>query len=501
MLHICNMQNLIDILSSNCHIQDSKFVSLKNIVLINQRSFIVNIQLRRVVMAALTGSALLGFGSNAMADSTFDLIQALVDKGVLTEEEAMPLMKSRANDEKAAQKKEKSFARVDAGSKGLVVKSGDGRSEIAIGGRLHVEAMSHRNDEKLTKGATDGTDIRRSRIYVKGKVDQDWKYIIEADLAGNKVSMKDVFGEYVGIEGWDFTFGNQKHAMSMEVQESSNDMMFTERGLTYALTTPYFDRAIGLNAKTFGDTWNVQGGIYGDHYSPEASGDVDEGHGYAIRGTWNPVWDKEAGHMVHLGANYGSRSVSNQTNKISGGGKGDFSYETTNGSNLKLLDTPDIAGLEKVNVGVLEFAAMYGPLSFQSEYAQAKAKGTNNYDFNAWYANVGYTLTGEHRQYKPTDGEFKRLKPKNNFNLKNGTWGAWEVAARYDTLDLNDGDVLGGDGDRYTLALNWYLNYNFRIMADYSKIYDIKNGPVTVASTGKEADNIDTFTLRAQWAF
>lgn len=501
MLHICNMQNLIDILSSNCHIQDSKFVSLKNIVLINQRSFIVNIQLRRVVMAALTGSALLGFGSNAMADSTFDLIQALVDKGVLTEEEAMPLMKSRANDEKAAQKKEKSFARVDAGSKGLVVKSGDGRSEIAIGGRLHVEAMSHRNDEKLTKGATDGTDIRRSRIYVKGKVDQDWKYIIEADLAGNKVSMKDVFGEYVGIEGWDFTFGNQKHAMSMEVQESSNDMMFTERGLTYALTTPYFDRAIGLNAKTFGDTWNVQGGIYGDHYSPEASGDVDEGHGYAIRGTWNPVWDKEAGHMVHLGANYGSRSVSNQTNKISGGGKGDFAYETTNGSNLKLLDTPDIAGLEKVNVGVLEFAAMYGPLSFQSEYAQAKAKGTNNYDFNAWYANVGYTLTGEHRQYKPTDGEFKRLKPKNNFNLKNGTWGAWEVAARYDTLDLNDGDVLGGDGDRYTLALNWYLNYNFRIMADYSKIYDIKNGPVTVASTGKEADNIDTFTLRAQWAF
>lgn len=501
MLHICNMQNLIDILSSNCHIQDSKFVSLKNIVLINQRSFIVNIQLRRAVMAALTGSALLGFGSNAMADSTFDLIQALVDKGVLTEEEAMPLMKSRANDEKAAQKKEKSFARVDAGSKGLVVKSGDGRSEIAIGGRLHVEAMSHRNDEKLTKGATDGTDIRRSRIYVKGKVDQDWKYIIEADLAGNKVSMKDVFGEYVGIEGWDFTFGNQKHAMSMEVQESSNDIMFTERGLTYALTTPYFDRAIGLNAKTFGDTWNVQGGIYGDHYSPEASGDVDEGHGYAIRGTWNPVWDKEAGHMVHLGANYGSRSVSNQTNKISGGGKGDFSYETTNGSNLKLLDTPDIAGLEKVNVGVLEFAAMYGPLSFQSEYTQAKAKGTNNYDFNAWYANVGYTLTGEHRQYKPTDGEFKRLKPKNNFNLKNGTWGAWEVAARYDTLDLNDGDVLGGDGDRYTLALNWYLNYNFRIMADYSKIYDIKNGPVTVASTGKEADNIDTFTLRAQWAF
>jgi phosphate-selective porin OprO/OprP len=471
----------------------------------------VNIRLRRALMTAMAGTALFGFGSNAMADASFDLIQALVDKGVLTEEEALPLMKSRANDEKLAEKKEKKETKIDVGSKGLVVKSGDGSSEVAIGGRLHVEAMSHSNDQDLVKRgtataneATDGTDIRRARMYIKGKVANDWEYMIEADLAGNKVSMKDVFGVYVGIDDWDFTFGAQKHAMSMEVQESSNDIMFTERGLTYALTTPYFDRALGLNAKTYGKTWNVQGGIYGDQFGPEDSGNVDEGHGWAVRGTWNPIWDKDAGHMVHLGANYGERSVSNQTNKISGGGKGDFSYETTNGSNLKLLDTPDIKGLEKVKVGVLEFAAMYGPLSFQSEYAQAKAEGNNNYDFTAWYANVGYTLTGEHRSYKPTDGEFKRLKPKNDFSLKNGTWGAWEVAARYDTLDLNDGNgataIEGGEGDRYTLALNWYLNYNFRIMADYSKIYDIKDGPITT-NTGGEADNIDTFTLRAQWAF
>lgn len=457
--------------------------------------------LKRAVLAAITGTALFGYGANAMADSTFDLIEALVEKGVLTEEEAMPLLKSRANDEKAAEKREKSFAKVEAGKKGLVVKSGDGSAEVTVGGRLHVEAMSHSNDESLSNGgATDGTDIRRARMYIKGKVANDWKYIIEADLAGNGVSMKDVFGEYVGVEDWSFTFGHQKHAMSMEVQESSNDIMFTERGLTYALTTPYFDRAIGLNAKVEGETWNVQGGIYGDQFEPEKNNATDEGNGFAIRGTWNPIWDKEAGHMVHLGANYGQRNLSNQTKAISGTGKADFSYETTNGSNLKLLDTPNIPGFEKVKVGVLEFAAMYGPLSFQSEYVKAKAEGTNDYDFDAWYANVGYTLTGEHREYKPEDGEFKRLKPKSDFSLKNGTWGAWEVAARMDSLDLNDNGILGGDGDRYTVALNWYLNYNFRIMADYAKIYDIDNGPVTQAN-GDEADDIDTFTLRAQWAF
>jgi polyhydroxyalkanoate synthesis regulator phasin len=63
----------------------------------------MNVKLRSAVMATLASTFLLGFGSNAMADSTYDLVQALVDKGVLTEEEAIPLLKSReADNEKAA---------------------------------------------------------------------------------------------------------------------------------------------------------------------------------------------------------------------------------------------------------------------------------------------------------------------------------------------------------------------------------------------------------------
>lgn len=442
------------------------------------------------------------------ADSTDDLIRSLITKGVLNEVEGALLLKDHSFEKEAIVTKEQKQAHVEVGKKGIVVRSKDGDYSMAIGGRLHAEVMSHSNDQDLIErdditeesGATDGTDIRRARIYFKGTASKNWNYMLEADLAGNSVSMKDVFGVYTGVDNWDFTFGAQKHAVSMEVQESSNDIMFTERGFTYALTTPYFDRALGVNAKVKGDTWNIQAGFYGDQFAPEKDGNIDEGYGYAIRGTHNPVWNEQQGNMIHLGASYGMRAVSNQTNKISGGGKGDFGYETTNGSNLKLLDTPDIDGLDEFEVVVLEFAAMNGPFSFQSEYAEADVKGAVEYDFTAWYATVGYTLTGEHRSYKPSDGEFKRLKPKNDFNSQQGTWGAFEVAARVDELDLNDNDLAGGDGKRYTLALNWYLNYNFRIMADYSRIYDIENGPVTKVD-GSEAEDIDTFTLRTQWAF
>lgn len=66
----------------------------------------------RGVLAAVAGTLVLGMATSAMADATFDLVDALVKKGVLTEEEALPLLKGRENDIQAADKKTKKAARV-----------------------------------------------------------------------------------------------------------------------------------------------------------------------------------------------------------------------------------------------------------------------------------------------------------------------------------------------------------------------------------------------------
>lgn len=49
----------------------------------------------RGVVAAVAGALMFGFGANAMADSTTDIVNALVAKGVLTEEEGALLNKGR----------------------------------------------------------------------------------------------------------------------------------------------------------------------------------------------------------------------------------------------------------------------------------------------------------------------------------------------------------------------------------------------------------------------
>ena len=447
-------------------------------------------------LMALAGLVSLPILSNA--DSTEDLVNALVTKGVLTEEEGALLSKNRT-------KEKKSEAKVKVDKKGITVKSADDNFKMQIGGRMHATLTQHEHDSLSGDDPVNGTEIRRARIYVKGKFHKNFGYMAEVDFGGDKTSVKDFFGTYSPNKNWIFTAGHQKHAFSLEVQESSNDIMFAERSLVYGITIPYFDRAIGVNLKAMGKNWNVQGGFYGDAmkaHTDDGGREKSEGKGFAIRGTWNPILEKN--RMLHLGANYAYRKISDD-NKVMNNKDPKFRYETTNMSSLYLVDSGTITGFNDVQMGIIEVAAMNGPFSFASEFAQGRVSrddGLSDYDVSAYYVQAGWTLTGETRSYKATDGEFKRLKPKKAFDPDKGTWGAWELAFRHDGIDLNDdgaGFNNAGEAKRATINLNWYLNENVRILAGYERTYDLDDAAVTKAGGG-DADDIDVFQLRAQWA-
>ncbi|WP_339675851.1 porin [uncultured Zhongshania sp.] len=393
--------------------------------------------------------------------------------------------------------------KLEVGNKGLVVTSGNGDFAISLGGRIHADSTTHLNDElqKRSNGdpveAVSGTELRRARLALKGRFNRDFTYTIEGDWGGNSVSMKDVLMTYHANPKLEITVGNQKHAVSMEVQESSNDIMFNERSLLTALTLPHFDRAMGVNVKTMGQNWSFQSGVYGDAIS--ASGDgADEGGGFGARGTFAPI--NEAGKLLHIGANVGLRKA-NDNNNLSNSKTPRLRYETTNMSDFYLSDTGSIAGFEEIQLSGLELAAMRGRFSAQAEWGQANIKRDSGSDlrFDAHYLQLGWTLTGEARNYKGSDGEFKMLKPRNNFDLSQNHWGAWELALRLDELNLKDEEIEGGSQQRISLNLNWYLNANLRILFGYSRAYDVDAGPL-IQPNGGEADNVDVISLRTQMA-
>lgn len=389
-------------------------------------------------------------------------------------------------------------ANVAVGKKGLEVSSSDGDFSINLGGRMHIDAATQSGDDDFSKGATAGTEIRRGRIALKGTLQKEYKFHLEMDFAGDGVAMKDTLVTYTGFDGYELTVGNQKHAISMELEESSNDILFIERSLLSALTTPSFDRALGINLKTKGDNWSLQGGLYGDGIA-DGSKNQDEGGGWALRGTYAPLLNSN--QVIHLGASLGQRK-STDDNSLTNSKTPRLRYETTHISDLYLSDTAALDGFESITLAGLEGAFMQGPLSLQGEYGQAYIDRDvgEELQFDAYYLQAAWTLTGESRTYKGSDGEFKGLKPATHFNPDRGDWGAWEVALRFDQLDLTDADILGGEQKRVSLALNWYLNENLRIMLNYIRAFDIDGGPVTKLD-GSEPDDMDIVQLRTQIAF
>jgi phosphate-selective porin OprO/OprP len=59
---------------------------------------------------------------------------------------------------------------------------------------------------------------------------------------------------------------------------------------------------------------------------------------------------------------------------------------------------------------------------------------------------------------------------------QNSGWGAWQVALRLSQIDLNHKNINGKKLDSATLALNWHVNDNMRLMLNFIKADSQKLG-------------------------
>ncbi len=443
----------------------------------------MKLNLKLAINTILLGGAL----STSAFAADKELLDTLLSNGSINKAQHEELLKKDT-----AGKTEKSSiddVSVKLDKKGLRFESADKAFKLKIGGRIHADFTQHINGSGIdgNAGATNGMEIRRGRIHLKGTVWNDFNFVSQFDFADNKVGIKDLYLQYTGLDWLNITVGNQKQAMSMELQESSNDIMFTERSLVDSLAAHTFDRALGINLKTYGHDWHAQVGLYGD-----AIAKPTDAFGVSSRASYAPINTKT--QVLHLGASVGYKDLRGNNQK--------FGYETTHMSNLDLTGY-EVKGVEGLTMFGVESAYMYGPASIQGQYLHTWLSRTDtakpDVDFNAWYVQMSWTLTGESRTYKGSDGKFKRLKPKEEFSFSKGTWGAWELATRFDGNDLESGDVHGGKETAVTLALNWYLNENIRIMADYRTAFDVQNSPAE--GDVRDVQDVHAFTIRTQLAF
>ncbi len=452
------------------------------------------------VLTAVSAVALASaFAGPAMADAKTDAqIEALTAKinQMANTIDGLRTEVSTLRTESVAQKQAISQTQQAAASTGTKVSFAKGAPEISapdgssfkVRGQVAADAAFF-NSRKGGNDYNNGTEIRRARLGVDGTYKKAWVYRLEADFAkssrddssSQEIDLKDAFVGYQGIKNTKIIIGQQKTPNTLEQANSSYDQLFTEIPLMVEAFTNRLtaggDYKIGAQATYEGRNYLVSGGIFGENSaayggtsttSSAAQGVYhDEGWGPAARFVYTPI--KDPTKLIHLGlSGYYRNTAGKKFIQFRSGPE--VSVDST-----RLIDTGGIKA-DNYAFGGLELAGVYGPFFLQSEYGVTKVDRVagSNVSFDGGYAEISYTLTGESKPYK--SGAFLRTKPDKPFDLGQGNWGAWEVAARYSTLNLNDKDIRGGTEDNWSLGLNWYPNDYIRFLVDYVNFHAKKNG-------------------------
>ena len=380
----------------------------------------------------------------------------------------------------------------------------------------------------------DGTNFRRVRIGIGGKVFGDWDYNLLFEFGGAGAEdaghIQEAWLQYSGFRPFRFRIGAFPPSIGLEDQNSTNGMPFLERpaisDMARGIAGGDYREAAQLSAST--NRWFASLALttrsVGTINSTGSAGShaFDQSFGGIVRLATIPF--RGGDWMVHVGV-HGSRvfSVADKGGPDSAV-SGRYPVEFRERPELRvdgtrLIDTGAI-NASHVTEGGLEFAAQKRQFYIQGEYERIgvdrRASSLPNPRFSGWYVEGSWIVTGERRKYNYGSFTFDGPVIEHPFDPANGRWGAFEIAARYSTVDLNyhagrHGSAAPADGIRggkqtiIAAGLNWYPNSVIRFMIDWQhvKVGRLSPDAVTFATPvgAQIGQSYDTLSFRSQLAF
>lgn len=387
-------------------------------------------------------------------------------------------------------KKEEEQEKKDAAAK---------KPTFEIGGRIHldywnflensdgVNYFEHPDPEDAAYG-TDPEDrfsFRRIRLEMEGDVPDRMFWRIQLDFnEPSEPQMKDVYLGWYLPRNHKLLVGNSKRPLGLDAWESSRFTVFMERPLVVDAFNPDA-RRMGVRMEGYRDdlsaSWqygffslaDVQeiGEVKGDSFQPSLYGrlaltpwydETSDGRGYWHFGL--------AGSVARPDGDVGDADSNDNAAR--------FRSRPQARSDGRWIDTRPIEGAEYFEQMGLESVLNIGAMQFAGEYLTTWVQREQGSDlfFHGWYVQAAYFLTGEHMPWDRETGQLDRIHPHENFFLiercrgGRGTgWGAWQVAARYDFIDLTDAGIQGGVQRDMTLGLNWWWNPNARVQFNVTR--------------------------------
>ncbi|MBY0565069.1 MAG: OprO/OprP family phosphate-selective porin [Hyphomonadaceae bacterium] len=346
--------------------------------------------------------------------------------------------------------------------------------------QLGAHAFFDWSGADLSTGSTpEDREITLMRLDMSQRT--DWGAIIgEVDLANQEFTVTDAFAEVKLDDHLSLRIGQFKEPNGLEQIASNYGKVFTSSaGVSYVNG---LGRRLGVGLRAYADEWTLEGGVFASNINEE---DASNGWSTSARAVWSaPI--SEGGPVAHLGGSLRYRESEDDPFAY---GQGIYSFAYGKSVKTSAIAESDLF------VG-LEGAFVAGSFQVTAEASRASvecgALCASDPQFDAAYVDVSYVFGG-HRQYSSHGGKFGRYVIDHPLGEEGGH-GAWELAARYDYVDLEDAGVLGGNQTTGIVGLTYHANANARLQFNYAHSdYD-----APLSGVSREADAV---TVRLQLDF
>lgn len=330
-------------------------------------------------------------------------------------------------------------------------------NKVKIGGYLEFDERYFTNN----KYGDSQFLLRRARFFITGEVLDLFGYMLMPRWDYTVASIEQAWIEtrfptpfQIRLGFLDYQFGKEHHI-------SLHWFDFNERTVMAFNFIPTQDFGGRIQGKLGEDYFEYFFGIYngnGRTFAPEGGAEVmGQGTVWPFRGTCSIFED------LGIGCSFSRRYMSaNLSDEI---------YQTPSMTAFFQWNDDIHEHGHRTRIGG-DFEWFIGSGSVVGEYIhQDLGRVTNGlttipFATNSWYIAGTYLLTGEPKvPYKP-------VIPCRNFDFHGG-WGAFEVVARYEVLNMSKEiiDPDFGTGSRalngITTGLNWYINPQVAIKTDW----------------------------------
>ncbi|WP_407352991.1 OprO/OprP family phosphate-selective porin [Luteimonas sp. R10] len=305
-----------------------------------------------------------------------------------------------------------------------------------------------------------GSEMRQVRLGAEGSMGP-LGYKIDAELADNDVSIKDAYLSWdtrLGALPAEFYVGNKLKDRAIDSATTLTRVPFMERNAVASVGTPdsgYF--GLGAQMKLIGQNWHYSLGVTGDDIGN--AGAESDSLTFTTRAHWNPI--KRSAGFLHLGGWYVYQDHgidADRINKVP---------RIASGFNDNVrVSASAIEGVTRENIWGAELGGTWRNFWAFGEYTERDIHSSTEDDVThtATSAYAGWLITGEKPGFSSRSGVWGTTRVARP--VTDGGIGAWELATRYDEYDFTDA-ARGGEGDAWTLGLNWYLNNWSRLMLNY----------------------------------